>query len=60
VFIMGVQFAGGAIDIVLDPPTVHVAGVCWEDGMTSDQARELAIALLLAAEERDRWAALSG
>jgi hypothetical protein len=38
-----------------EPPHVHIQ-TTWEDGLNSDQARELAAALLEAAAELDRWA----
>jgi hypothetical protein len=50
------QFADGSIDQggTIEPPHVH-AGLDDEDGMTADQARQLAAALIEAAAELDGW-----
>jgi hypothetical protein len=40
------QFADGTLDIDGDPPTVRVDKLCWEHGLSSAQARELATVLI--------------
>jgi hypothetical protein len=50
----GVQLPDGSVDLS-DPPRIDLFTFS-DDGMTSDQARELAAALLEAAAEIDRWA----
>jgi hypothetical protein len=50
VYIVGAECEDGAID----PPGIHVHGFFGEE-FNSDQARELASALLEAAAEVDRW-----
>jgi hypothetical protein len=53
-WISGIQFWDGSIDGdgVIETPAVHVEG----GRLNSDQARELAAALLEAAAVRDGWA----
>jgi len=48
------QFADGSIDTDDDPPAVRVRS-SWEDGITAGQARQLARALIAAADEIDGW-----
>ena len=50
----GIQLPDGSIDTRECPPSIDVY-VLTDDGLTSDQARELAAALLEAAAELDRW-----
>jgi hypothetical protein len=57
----GVQHDDGRIDDgsearVFGPPAVRVAGLSWEDGMSSAAARHLADVLVMAADELDGWA----
>jgi hypothetical protein len=47
-----IQFADGSIDTQAEPPMIRLSG----DELNSDQARELAAALLQAAAEVDGWA----
>src|SRR4051794_15743058 len=51
-----IQFWDASIDTdnVIDPPAVHIDGAVGN--LNSDQARELAAALLEAAAECDGWA----
>jgi hypothetical protein len=53
-----IQFADGAIDRagLIAAPLVHVEAY-WESGLTLKQTRELAAALLEAADEFDGWTA---
>ncbi|WP_156764709.1 hypothetical protein [Mycobacterium sp. 1081908.1] len=51
----GIQRRDGSIDTTECPPSMDVY-VLTDDGLTAEQARELAAALLMAAEELDRWA----
>jgi hypothetical protein len=50
------QFADGNLDVRREPPSVNVDGLCWEEGLDSVQARELAQVLIECAHEIDRWA----
>ncbi|WP_131829121.1 hypothetical protein [Mycobacterium numidiamassiliense] len=50
----GIQFPDGSIDQIECPPRVDVY-VHADDGLTADQARELALLLALTADEVDRW-----
>jgi hypothetical protein len=52
VWTSAIQCADGRIDS--EPPEVHIAGDT-DSGLNSDQARELAAALLEAAAEMDAW-----
>jgi hypothetical protein len=52
VWTSAIQCADGRIDS--EPPEVHIAGDT-DSGLNSDQARELAAALLEAAGELDGW-----
>lgn len=57
VWTSAVQFADGAVTASpLGEPYVYVDCVGIDRGLNSDQARELAAALLEAAAELDRWA----
>jgi hypothetical protein len=47
-----IQRADGSISPAPEPPMVHISGA---DELNSDQARELAAALLEAAAEMDAW-----
>lgn len=51
------QLADGRIDADREPPTVNIDGICWESGLSSVQARELAAVILECADEVDGWAA---
>jgi hypothetical protein len=51
------QFADGTLDIEGNPPTVRVADLIWERGLSSAQARELAAVSIEGADAVDRWAA---
>jgi len=51
-----IQRADGGISLEPEPPHIHIQTI-WEDGLNSDQARELAAVLLEAAAEMDGWAA---
>jgi hypothetical protein len=52
VWTSAIQCADGRIDS--EPPEVHIAGDT-DSGLNSDQARQLAAALLEAAAEMDVW-----
>lgn len=55
VWTSAIQWANGGIALQQpDPPRVHIGG---DIELSSDQARELAAALLEAADEIDRWTA---
>jgi hypothetical protein len=54
VWTSAIQWADGGIAQQPDPPRVHIGG---DIELSSDQARELAAALLEAADEIDQWAA---
>ena len=52
------QFADGTIDHAgkIELPTVHVQAYWGDNGLTAGQARQLARALIAAADELDGWA----
>ncbi|MEM6110695.1 hypothetical protein AAHS21_31435 [Mycobacterium sp. 050272] len=52
----GIQFPDGSIDTTECPPRVDVY-LHAHEGLTAAQARDLAWALALAADEVDRWSA---
>jgi len=54
------QFADGTLNVDTDPPTVRVDKLCWEHGLSSAQARELAAVLIEGADEIDRWVRTTG
>jgi hypothetical protein len=61
VWISAAQFADGTIDdnrALIEPPYVHVQ--VDDDGMTADEARQFAQALIEAADEVDTWACRGG
>jgi hypothetical protein len=50
-----IQWVDGTIDNQDEPPAVYVWGLTEMDPLNSDQARELAAALLETAEQIDSW-----
>jgi hypothetical protein len=50
------QYADGSINTTDDPPRVSL-DIHYDDGLTSDQARDLAAALIEAADEVGGWVA---
>jgi len=57
---MAVQWADGRVDDgQIEPPHVYVSDL-GDNGLTSTQGRELAAALLEAADEIDGWAGRPG
>lgn len=56
VYATAVQWADGTLEHSgLDAPHVTVDGLDYYDGLTSAQARQLAAAVLNAAEQADEW-----
>lgn len=54
VYAYGIQYPDGRIDVDDDRPTVRV-DVLTDEGLTSDQARQLATAITAAARTIDGW-----
>jgi hypothetical protein len=50
-----IQRTDGGIDSEPEPPQVHIEADTDRSGLSSDQARELAAALLEAAAQLDGW-----